>query len=77
MNTYQPGRGIAFSVSASTLFAPMSVYAKLLSPLTGLDIFAWRVIWTVPGAFTLIAVRSRLPHYGRCCNARSASRARP
>ena len=77
MNPYQPGRGIAFSVSASTLFALMSVYAKLLAPLTGLDIFAWRVIWTVPGAFTLIAVRSRLPHYGRCCNARSASRARP
>jgi chloramphenicol-sensitive protein RarD len=61
MNSYQPGRGIALSVSASTLFALMSVYAKLLTPLTGLDIFAWRVIWTVPGAFTLIAVRSRLP----------------
>lgn len=61
MNTYQPGRGIALSVSASTLFALMSVYAKLLTPLTGLDIFAWRVIWTVPGAFALIALRSRLP----------------
>jgi chloramphenicol-sensitive protein RarD len=61
MNAYQPGRGIALSVSASALFALMSVYAKLLTPLTGLDIFAWRVIWTVPGAFTLIAVRSRLP----------------
>jgi len=61
MNAYQPGRGIALSVSASTLFALMSVYAKLLTPLTGLDIFAWRVIWTVPGAFTLIALRSRLP----------------
>jgi len=61
MNAYQPGRGIALSVCASTLFALMSVYAKLLAPLTGLDIFAWRVIWTVPGAFTLIAVRSRLP----------------
>ncbi|BFG77744.1 EamA family transporter RarD [Paraburkholderia terrae] len=61
MNAYQPGRGIALSVSASTLFALMSVYAKLLTPLTGLDIFAWRVIWTVPGAFALIALRSRLP----------------
>ncbi|SIT45355.1 Chloramphenicol-sensitive protein RarD [Paraburkholderia piptadeniae] len=62
MNTYQPGRGIALSVTASMLFALMSVYAKLLTPLTGLDIFAWRVIWTVPGAFALIVVRSRLPH---------------
>lgn len=61
MNAYQPGRGIALSVSASMLFALMSVYAKLLTPLTGLDIFAWRVIWTVPGAFALIALRSRLP----------------
>lgn len=61
MNAYQPGRGIALSVIASTLFALMSVYAKLLTPLTGLDIFAWRVIWTVPGAFALIALRSRLP----------------
>ncbi|MEI5999656.1 EamA family transporter RarD [Paraburkholderia bengalensis] len=61
MNAYQPGRGIALSVSASALFALLSVYAKLLAPLTGLDIFAWRVIWTVPGAFTLLAMRSRLP----------------
>ncbi len=61
MNVYQPGRGIALSVSASALFALLSVYAKLLAPLTGLDIFAWRVIWTVPGAFTLLAMRSRLP----------------
>jgi chloramphenicol-sensitive protein RarD len=61
MNTFQPGRGIAFSVSASALFALLSAYAKLLAPLSGLDIFAWRVIWTVPGAFALLAVRSRLP----------------
>jgi len=61
MNAYQPGRGIAFSVGASTLFALLSVYARLLAPLGGLDIFAWRVIWTVPGAFALLALRSRLP----------------
>ncbi|MEM5384464.1 EamA family transporter RarD [Paraburkholderia phymatum] len=61
MNAYQPGRGIALSVTASALFALLSVYAKLLTPLTGLDIFAWRVIWTVPGALILIVVRSRLP----------------
>ncbi|SEI64285.1 EamA family transporter RarD [Paraburkholderia diazotrophica] len=61
MNAYQPGRGIALSVTASMLFALMSVYAKLLTPLTGLDIFAWRVIWTVPGALILIVLRSRLP----------------
>lgn len=61
MNAYHPGRGIAFSVGASMLFALLSVYARLLAPLGGLDIFAWRVIWTVPGAFALLALRSRLP----------------
>src|SRR5215813_1948260 len=61
MSAYQPGRGIAFSVSASALFALMSVYVKLLAPLSGLDIFAWRVVWTAPGALMLIALRSRLP----------------
>ncbi|SEB11139.1 EamA family transporter RarD [Paraburkholderia sartisoli] len=61
MNQYEPGRGIALSVGASALFALLSAYAKLLAPLTGLDIFAWRIIWTVPGALLLIALRGRLP----------------
>jgi chloramphenicol-sensitive protein RarD len=61
MNHYEPGRGVALSVCASTLFALMSAYVKLLAPLSGLDIFAWRVIWTVPGALLLIALRKRLP----------------
>jgi chloramphenicol-sensitive protein RarD len=61
MNQYEPGRGIALSVGASALFALLSVYVKLLAPLTGLDIFAWRVLWTVPGALLLIAVRHRWP----------------
>jgi chloramphenicol-sensitive protein RarD len=41
------------------LFALLSVYARLLAPLGGLDIFAWRVIWTVPGAIALLVLRSR------------------
>lgn len=60
-HSYEPGRGIALSVGASTLFALLSVYARLLAPLTGLDIFAWRIIWTLPGAMLLIAMRGRLP----------------
>ena len=31
----EAGRGLMLSVMASTLFALMSVYAKLLAPLTG------------------------------------------
>ncbi len=61
VNKYEPGRGIVLSGGASALFALLSVYAKLLAPLTGLDIFAWRIIWTVPGALLLIALRGRLP----------------
>ncbi|MDE1180244.1 EamA family transporter RarD [Paraburkholderia sp.] len=60
MNHYQPGRGIALSVGASAMFALLSAYARLLAPLTGLDIFAWRVIWTVPFTVLLLAQRKRL-----------------
>lgn len=52
-------RGLTLSVAASALFALMSVYAKLLAPLTGLDIFAWRIVWTLPGALALVAMRGR------------------
>ncbi|QVN13843.1 EamA family transporter RarD [Burkholderia sp. LAS2] len=57
----EAGRGLLLSVMASTLFALMSAYAKLLAPLTGLDIFAWRIVWTAPGALALIALRGRWP----------------
>jgi chloramphenicol-sensitive protein RarD len=75
MNQYEPGRGIALSVAASTLFALLSAYAKLLAPLTGLDIFAWRIIWTLPGAWLLIMLRGRLPQ-SRQLAARAATQPR-
>jgi chloramphenicol-sensitive protein RarD len=59
------GRGVALSVGASALFALMSAYAKLLAPLTGLDIFAWRIVWTAPGALLLLALRRRMPELVR------------
>ena len=61
MNQYSPKRGIALSVSACVMFALLSAYATLLAPLTGLDIFAWRIVWTVPGALLLVASRTRMP----------------
>ena len=61
MNAFEPGRGIAFSVGASALFALLSAYTLLLAPLGGLDIFAWRVLWTAPGALLLLALRGRWP----------------
>jgi chloramphenicol-sensitive protein RarD len=61
MNPYEPRRGIGLSVGASALFALMSAYTLLLAPLGGLDIFAWRVIWTAPGALALLVLRKRAP----------------
>lgn len=41
-------KGIALSVSASALFAVMYYYTSLLSPLSGLEIFGWRMLLTMP-----------------------------
>lgn len=49
------------SVGASMLFALLSGYTRLLAPLDGLDIFAWRVVWTLPGALALLVLRRRWP----------------
>lgn len=50
-------KGIALSASASALFAVMYYYTSLLAPLTGLEIFGWRMLLTMPcmTAFMLIA----------------------
>ncbi|CAH2795850.1 MAG: Uncharacterized inner membrane protein RarD [uncultured Caballeronia sp.] len=61
MNQHDLGRGIVLSVAASALFALMSGYTKWLAPLDGLDICAWRIVWTLPGALALIALRNRWP----------------
>jgi chloramphenicol-sensitive protein RarD len=61
MNQHDVGRGIALSVFASSLFALMSAYTTLLAPLDGLEIFGWRILWTVPGALALVAWRGRWP----------------
>jgi chloramphenicol-sensitive protein RarD len=59
MNRQETGRGIALSVTGTTLFALLSVYTRILHPLGGLDIFAWRIVWTAPGAFLLVGLRGR------------------
>jgi chloramphenicol-sensitive protein RarD len=59
MNRQETGRGIALSIAATTLFALLSVYTRMLRPLDGLDIFAWRIVWTVPGALLLVVARGR------------------
>ncbi|NBF03934.1 EamA family transporter RarD [Pseudomonas sp. Fl5BN2] len=41
-------KGIALSVLASVLFAVMYFYTSLLAPLTGVEIFGWRMLLTLP-----------------------------
>jgi len=54
MNHPETARGIALSVIASTLFALLYAYTGWLTPLNGLDIFAWRILWTLPLVLALI-----------------------
>ncbi|MFO7576867.1 MAG: EamA family transporter RarD [Pelovirga sp.] len=49
-------RGVACSVTASILFAVLYYYSTLLAPLAGEDIFAWRMLLTVPFMITFTAL---------------------
>jgi chloramphenicol-sensitive protein RarD len=49
-------QGLFLSLIASLVFSVLGWYSTQLSPLRGLDIFAWRIIWTVPAMLLLLAV---------------------
>ena len=49
-------KGVAFSLTASFLFGVMYYYTSLLYPLTGEQIFGWRMLLTVPIMTILIVV---------------------
>ena len=40
--------GILLSVSASCIFASLYYYTSLLSPLSGEQVFGWRIVLTLP-----------------------------
>nr|WP_286675722.1 EamA family transporter RarD [Pseudomonas sp. TAE6080] len=51
MNRFREDRvskGVVLSVLASVLFAVMYYFTSLLTPLSGLEIFGWRMLLTVP-----------------------------
>jgi len=51
-------KGVLASVLASAIFAGLYYYATLLTPLTGEEIFGWRLLFTAPGVTLLLfAVR--------------------
>ena len=47
-------KGVVASILASILFAGLYYYATLLTPLTGEEIFGWRLLFTAPGATVLL-----------------------
>lgn len=47
-------KGVALSLTASALFGLLYYYASLLSPLSGEQIFGWRMLLTVPVMTLLI-----------------------
>jgi chloramphenicol-sensitive protein RarD len=51
-------KGVAASALASAIFAGLYFYATLLSPLSGEEIFAWRLLFTAPGV-TLLLLATR------------------
>lgn len=61
MNPQLVGRGIGLSVLASSLFAFLSGYTRLLAPLNGTDIFSWRILITLLCVLGLLAWRRELP----------------
>lgn len=48
-------QGVLLSVTASVLFAVLYYLSTLLVPLTGQEVFGWRVILTVPGVLLFLA----------------------
>lgn len=51
-------KGIALSVTASVLFAVMYYFTSLLTPLSGVEIFGWRMLLTVPCMTVFMLVSS-------------------
>ncbi len=50
------GQGVLLSVAASLIFAVLGWYSTLLVPLHGLEIVAWRIVWTVPGMLVVLGL---------------------
>ena len=61
------GRGVALSIIASGLFALVPGYVRLLAPLDGLQVFAQRVLWSIPAVLLLITLSRQWPMLLAAC----------
>lgn len=55
-------RGVLASLLSSIIFSGLSYYATLLTPLTGEEIFGWRLLFTAPGVTILLLVTREWRH---------------
>ncbi|MDA8482719.1 EamA family transporter RarD [Pseudomonas resinovorans] len=57
------GRGVSLSLTASVLFALMPGYVRELAPLDGVQIFAQRVLWSIPAVLLLLMLTRQWPAF--------------
>lgn len=55
-------KGTCGSLSASILFGLVYFYSTLLAPLNGLDIFGWRMLWTIPCLLAVVFIIGAWPN---------------
>ena len=54
-------KGVTASVAASCIFGFMYFSATLLTPLSGVEIFGWRMLWTLP-LLTIFMIKAKYWH---------------
>ncbi|QJC21081.1 EamA family transporter RarD [Arcanobacterium buesumense] len=52
-------RGVVISLLSSVAFAMFSFFAAFTAPLTGVELWAWRMIMTVPGVLIVLVMTHR------------------
>lgn len=55
------GRGVAMSFFASCIFTIIPAYVLHLAPLDGVQVFAQRILWSLPAVLILLLMVGRLP----------------
>lgn len=64
IDPHATAQGVDLSLSASLLFATMYYYTSWLEPLDGEQIFAWRMLLTVPILALFIMIRGEWQQVG-------------
>lgn len=61
------GRGVGLSLLASVLFALVPGYVQQLTPLDGMQVFAQRVLWSIPAVLLLLCLTRQWPDLWQAC----------